>query len=64
MILSREILWGAICLKIQVLGAETLFGVDVILGAELYFEVDGVLFCLEQNFNLESIFHLEPMLKL
>ena len=41
-------------------GAETQFGVDVILatpaclGAELYFEVSGVLFCLEQNFSLES----------
>ena len=44
-----------------------LFSRAHLIGAELYFEVDGVLFCLEQNFSLESIFHLEnleSMLKL
>ena len=49
--MDDTIIWGAVCLKLQVgsmvlFGAETQFGVDVIL---------ATLACLEQNFTLKSM---------
>ena len=50
-------------------GAETQFGVDVILALPACLEWNFTLksmesSCLEQNFSLESMFNLESMFKL
>ena len=64
--LSQNSGWG----RLYFWGLKRNFWVDVyfiharMFRVELYFEVDGVLFLLEQNFSLQSIFNLESMFNL